>query len=204
MNIWIWSADGSQIPNTDITYRNKHRIEARYLLKDAGLYVPEVFMGSSKTVKNRLDDSDFPLIMKPLMGSGSRGVRLLDSSEDINEIEDKILYLEKFVFGKHFLAYFIGNEICIYEKIPLKNEHAEVNQVNNTEDIRKVVSKWRDKYNLLFGHLDIIREEDSNELIIVDPGTFPEFSNWKSEIDPVKSISNLILEEYHLQNETSK
>ena len=48
----------------------------------------------------------------------------------------------------------------------------------------------------MFGHLDIVREESNNKLYVVDPGSFPEFSNWKCSISPVESICKLILEKY--------
>ena len=48
----------------------------------------------------------------------------------------------------------------------------------------------------MFGHLDIVREDSTNNLFIVDPGTFPEFSNWKCKIDPVSEVCDLILENF--------
>jgi hypothetical protein len=50
----------------------------------------------------------------------------------------------------------------------------------------------------MFGHLDLIRESSSDMLYIVDVGTFPEFSNWKGNINPVKSIGDLILNKYNM------
>jgi len=41
-----------------------------------------------------------------------------------------------------------------------------------------------------------VRENKTNKLYVVDAGTFPEFSNWKHEIDPAARISELILKKY--------
>jgi hypothetical protein len=41
-----------------------------------------------------------------------------------------------------------------------------------------------------------VRENKTNKLFVVDAGTFPEFSNWKQEIDPVSSVCKLILKKY--------
>ena len=63
-------------------------------------------------------------------------------------------------------------------------------------EIENYLRKWKKEYNLLFGHLDLVRENKTNELFVVDAGTFPEFSNWKHKIDPVSRICDLILKKY--------
>jgi len=83
-------------------------------------------------------------------------------------------------------------------KAPLANEHMDMEKVDTPYDIRKIITKWRYSFlnKQLFGHLDIVREESSRKLYIVDPGSFPEFTNWKCSGDPVSKIGNLILKEY--------
>jgi len=56
--------------------------------------------------------------------------------------------------------------------------------------------KWKNKYNLLFGHLDLVRDNNTDRLFVVDAGTFPEFSNWELNTDPVSKVCNLILDRY--------
>jgi glutathione synthase/RimK-type ligase-like ATP-grasp enzyme len=188
-------------PDPDISYKLKNRIEAHYLLKKAGLKVPHFFLGTPDTLKNQLNTNDFPLILKTIMGSGSRGIRLIDSKMELNSGSDEILYLEKFINGEHYNVYFIGDDICTSIKPPLVNEHANMEHIQTPDDIKDIIHKWKRyfKGNILFGHLDIVREESSNDLYIVDPGSFPEFSNWKCPTDPVKRISNLIIEQIRLQ-----
>jgi hypothetical protein len=79
--------------------------------------------------------------------------------------------------------------------VPLANEHVDMEKVDTPYDIRKTISKWRYSFlnRQLFGHLDMVREESSQKLYVVDPGSFPEFTNWKCRISPVKNICNLIL-----------
>jgi len=72
-------------------------------------------------------------------------------------------------------------------------DDANVKEIELPTDIKNIVVKWKKKYNLLFGHLDIVREDSTSKLFIVDPGTFPEFSNWNCKNDPVSSVCNLIL-----------
>jgi hypothetical protein len=187
-------------PDPDISYKLKNRIEAHYLLKKAGLKVPDFFLGTNNALKNNLRVEDFPLILKPMMGSGSKGVKIIDSKNNLKSNIEEILYLEKFIKGTHYNVYFIGESVCTLIKPPLVNEHADMEHIETPADIENVVEIWK-RYltdKLLFGHLDIVREEVSNDLYIVDPGSFPEFSNWKCSIDPVNKISNLLIEQINL------
>ena len=184
------------IPNTTISYTHKNRVESYFSMKKLGLLCPNIFMGTFKTLKSQLQESNFPLISKPMHGSGSIGVKVYNSLQDFNFPTENYLYLENFIKGTHYLAYFIDNEICICKKRPLSNEHQETELIESDKEIEKYLIKWKEKYNLLFGHLDLVRETNTNKLYVVDAGTFPEFSNWKCETDPTSKICDLILEEY--------
>ncbi len=186
------------IPNTKISFKCKHRIEASFLIKSLGFNSPQIFLGTFEAIKQELDKSYFPLISKPIMGSGSRGVKLINSLRDFKEDNNKIFYLEKLIVGIHYIAYFINDNICTCEKKPLVDEHASVILIKTPSDIKDIVLKWKKKYNLLFGHLDIVRETTTNKLYIVDVGTFPEFSNWKCKEDPVSRIGDVIIKRYEI------
>jgi hypothetical protein len=183
------------IPSVELSFKHKNRVEAHFLIKQAGFKGPEIYLGTSKTLSRNLD-GDIKYIQKPLMGSGSRGVRLINSLEELSITPNDIIYLERYIQGTHFLIYFIGEYVHAYEKLPLTNEHAPVKKVDNIDDLQELAIHWKNKYNMLFGHLDVIREDKTNELIVVDPGTFPEFSNWDGEISPVEEIGKLIQLEY--------
>ena len=190
------------IPDTQTSFMHKNRIEAQILLKKAGLLVPDFYLGIYNTLKSQLQSKDFPLIIKPIMGSGSRGVKLIDSINDLNNEGDRILYLEHFIEGIHYNVYFIGDEICTLIKPPLSHEHVDMDKIETPNDIKKIIKKWQKhlKGKSLFGHLDMVREHGSNKLYVIDPGSFPEFTNWKNPTSPVEKISNLILKQvrkYH-------
>ena len=108
-------------PDPELTYKHKNRIEAHFLIKKAGLLCPEYIYGSIKTLKKRLKPDDYPLIIKPIMGSGSRGVKKINGIDDFKADNKKMLYLEKYIKGTHYLVYFIGVDICTVEKPPLSN-----------------------------------------------------------------------------------
>jgi len=104
--------------------------------------------------------------------------------------------MEKYIEGTHYTVYFIGDEICAMEKIPLANEHSEMIKRELSKEIKQIILNWKNKYNILFGHLDIVKEKNTNKHFVVDTGSFPEFTNWKCSGDPVSLIGNLILKEY--------
>ncbi|MFX0077005.1 MAG: RimK family alpha-L-glutamate ligase [Candidatus Hermodarchaeota archaeon] len=184
------------IPNTNISYIHKDRIESYFALKKIGLLVPSTYMGYVNTLKSKLQSSHFPLISKSIFGSGSRGLKVYNSIKYFDFQGEEPLYLEKFIEGNHYLAYFIENHICICEKQPLTNEHSEMTLIESDKEIEKCLMNWKNKNKLLFGHLDLVRENNTNKLYVVDAGTFPEFTNWKYQINPVSSVCELIIKQY--------
>jgi hypothetical protein len=185
------------IPNPQVSFMQKNRIQSHFLLEKAGLLTPRFYLGTLETLINQLYSKNFPLILKPIMGSGSKGVKVINSVQDLKTEDKKILYLEDFITGIHYNVYFIGNRICTLIKPPLSNEHVDMEKVKTPKDIEDLIKKWRLFLgeNSLFGHLDIVRDESSKALYVVDPGSFPEFTNWKCNSTPVKEICNLILDQ---------
>jgi hypothetical protein len=186
------------IPDTHISHICKNRVDSYLSLQKNGFLTPKVYMGTAKSFKNQLNNKEYPLVQKPIMSSASKDVRIVNSIDDLDLNSEKILYLEKYIEGNHYLVYFIENEVCICEKEPLVNEHQKVKIVVNDSEINKLTLRWKNIYQLMFGHLDVIREKSSNKIYIVDCGTFPEFSNWKGIANPASAIGDLILKKYHL------
>jgi glutathione synthase/RimK-type ligase-like ATP-grasp enzyme len=185
------------IPDVNLSYKHKNRIEAHYLIKQAGLLGPEIFMGTAKVLKSKLMKSDYPLIQKPLMGSGSKGIKLIKKPKNLKSTDNEPIYVEKYIRGTHYLSYFIEDKVCVYEKIPLSNEHAQVKAIEMPQNVIDITLQWKNHYHMLFGHLDIVKDEMTKKLCVVDPGSFPEFSNWNCSSEPEKEVCRLILNEYH-------
>ncbi|UCD01250.1 MAG: ATP-grasp domain-containing protein [Promethearchaeota archaeon] len=186
------------IPKPQISFIQKNRIQSHFLMRRIGLLTPEIYLGTQETLKNQLDPNEYPFILKPIMGSGSKGVKVINSHEEINSENNAITYLEKYIQGIHYNVYFIDEKICTLIKPPLANEHVDMKKIETPNDVKELIFKWKGyfKGNLLFGHLDIVREESSGNLYVVDPGSFPEFTNWKCDSSPVESICNLIIDNY--------
>ncbi|MFX1391470.1 MAG: RimK family alpha-L-glutamate ligase [Promethearchaeota archaeon] len=183
------------IPNPHCSFIQKNRIHSHFTLKKAGVMTPEIYLGTADTFKNTLNSDSFPLIKKPIMGSGSKGVKIIKSLDELKSENEDILYMEKFIKGIHYNVYFIDDHICTLIKPPLAHEHVNMKKIETPNDIREIIIRWRNffKGELMFGHLDVVRKESDNELYVVDPGSFPEFTNWKCELSPVEEICNLII-----------
>ena len=183
-------------PDPEISYKQKNRIESHFLIKNAGLQAPNIFLGIKNIIKKKIKKKDYPIVVKPLMGSGSRHVYLINIPNELNFKKEKILYVEKYIEGKHILVYFIGDLVRAYEKIPFSDEHSSMRNIGVTKKINNIISRWKNKYNLQIGHLDIVIEKDKGIIYIVDTGSFPEFSQWDINPKPPELIWNIILKSY--------
>ena len=187
------------IPKPHVSFIQKNRIQSNFLMKKIGILTPNIYLGTLDTLRNEL--SEYPYILKPIMGSGSKGVKIIRSTEDLEINNDRILYLEKYIKGVHYNAYFIGDSICTLIKPPLSNEHVDMKKIDTPNDIENLIKKWKAHFNgdVLFGHLDIVREDFSDRLYVVDPGSFPEFVHYTStegNATAVEAVCNLILEQF--------
>lgn len=194
------------IPNPYFSFLQKNRLQSHFLIQKAGLLAPIMYYGTPEMLIEQLESDIFPLILKPVVGSGSRGVKIISSFQDLKREDKKILYLEKFINGIHYTVYFIGEQICTLIKPPLSDEHVKMEKIKTPKDIKDIIKKWKLVLgvNQLFGHLDIVRSESDNELFVVDPGSFPEFSNWKCGNSTVKKICDLILNQVEKIKNTPK
>ncbi|MFX1529831.1 MAG: ATP-grasp domain-containing protein [Promethearchaeota archaeon] len=186
------------IPKPEVSFIQKNRIRSNFLMKKIGILTPEIYLGTLNTFKIKLDE--YPYILKPIMGSGSKGVKLIRSIEDFGINNNKILYVEKYIKGVHYNVYFIGDSICTLIKPPLSDEHVDMKKIDTPDDIENIINKWKSyfKGDVLFGHLDIVREGLTNNLYVVDPGSFPEFTNWKCDGSPVEKVCNIILDQVEI------
>lgn len=184
-------------PSTEIAFKHKNRIEAYFLIKKTGMLGPNVYLGTKEILTRNLSYNSGSYIQKPIMSSGSKGVKVITKSDDIEAEIGEIVYLEDYINGIHYLTYFIDNDVLVFEKKPLADEHAPVKEIELTDELKSLVIKWKNKNELLFGHLDLVKEKSSNNNYIVDIGCFPEFTHWKDNVDAVNSIGDLLLDFYH-------
>jgi len=182
------------IPSPDITRQVSNRIQFPFIARRGGIRTPNFYLGFPETIRKTLSEADFPMMLKGIVGTGSRGIELIKSIDEIAELNKRFLYLEQYISGRHLLCYFIEDDIMVFEKEPFKNEHYPVRSGSLDGDIADAVRRWRDTTGLQFGHLDLVREDGTGELILVDPGAFPQFTHWPGAQE---RISHICLEYYN-------
>ncbi|TXT61626.1 MAG: Carbamoyl phosphate synthase-like protein [Promethearchaeota archaeon] len=187
------------LPSPKITDHHKNRILVHEYLKNADLLFPQYFFGSLNAFRNNIEMLSFPLIKKPLTGSRSFGVTIINTIEDLEPYSNEMIYLEEYLEGTHYCVYFIKNNICQLEKPPLSSEHADMELVPTDPKVKKIIKKWINSFKgeIMFGHLDMVKETSSNRFYVVDPGSFPEFDNWKCKIDPLEEICEMLLGKFN-------
>jgi hypothetical protein len=176
------------IPRPDITHKVSNRIQFPFIAREAGIRTPNFYMGFPETIRKTLSKTGFPLMLKRIVGTGSRGVELVKSIDEIANSRRRFLYLEQYIFGQHLLCYFIEDDIMVFEKAPFENEHFQVKFCAVDRDIADLVRRWQYATGLQFGHLDLIREKGTGELVLVDPGVFPQFTHWPGAPERIANI----------------
>jgi len=181
-------------PEPILCHSHRNRILAHRLIRNAGLHSPEIFIGSLAMLQKQLKPNAFPLVKKPIMGSENEGIRIINSLQELS-LHEPIIYLEQYIEGKHYNVHFIENDIEMFQKKKLA--HGIIKRINLKDDVTDVVNRWRSFFNnqLIFGHLDLVRETQTNKLYIVDVGTFPQFSHWNTEDKPFEKLSEIIIKQ---------
>ena len=164
------------------------RIERPFLAQRAGIATPRFYFASPRAMRERLAETEFPLVRKRIVGSGSVGVELIASKGLLPETADQHLYLEQFVLGRHLLVYFIEDDVRAYEKQPFVSGREPVTPVAVADDLAAAVDRWRRVTGLPFGHLDFVRDERTQALMLVDAGPFPQFRHWPGAAERVSAM----------------
>ena len=143
------------------------------------------FLGSIGDSENFIKRLKFPLITKPIIGSGSKGVNKIHSFNELAKIEDSFSYSKK---GKIILQEFIeGDEFsietfCYDKKIKfLATSKREVNESMSATDIftfeieknlnRKIIDEIKKIYEIFKypdgpGHFEIIIDKEHKPYVI--------------------------------------
>lgn len=176
------------IPDPEICRKISNRIEFPFIARKARISTPDFYMGFPETLKRQLSEDYFPLVLKGIVGTGSKGVKMVGSMDELSFTGNRFLYLEEYIQGQHLLVFFIDEEITVFEKEPFVNEHHPVKVLPLDRDIKDTVGRWRNETGLRFGHLDLIRESGTGKMVLVDPGAFPQFLHWKGAPEMIARI----------------
>lgn len=73
-------------PRQDVIDICLDKYKSYTFLKNEGHSVPQTWLG---TEVNRIDSADYPLLVKPRTGRGSRGIEVLETREDLESYRDR-------------------------------------------------------------------------------------------------------------------
>jgi hypothetical protein len=176
------------VPDPSICKQVSTRIERPFLARRAGIAIPRFYFASPQAAREQLSEAAFPLVRKPMVGSGSAGVSMVASKAQLPHTADRHLYLERFVPGRHLLVYFIADEVRTYQKQPFVSGREPVVPLPAEADVAAVVERWKRVTGLGFGHLDLVRDERTGGLVMVDAGAFPQFRHWPGAAERVSAM----------------
>ena len=176
------------VPDPKVCQQVCTRIERPFLAQRAGIVTPRFHFASPEAMRDRLTHDDFPLVRKRIVGSGSVGVELVASKALLPQTTDQHLYLEEFIRGPHLLAYFIGSDVRVYEKRPFVSGREPVKPLAVADDVAAAIDRWRRVTGLAFGHIDFVRDERTDEPVMVDAGPFPQFRHWPGAPERVSEL----------------
>ncbi|RWB55636.1 MAG: ATP-grasp domain-containing protein, partial [Mesorhizobium sp.] len=111
-------------PNPRSIERCSDKFTQRQLLAGAGIPIPAYRLAANATdVQSSAAEIGLPVILKPTVGSGSRGVRLCRDVDELTEHTDYLLggkhtwrsspriLIEEFAQGPYYFAETMGNEV---------------------------------------------------------------------------------------------
>ncbi|MFO1312483.1 MAG: ATP-grasp domain-containing protein [Burkholderiales bacterium] len=176
------------VPEPETSRQITNRIERPFLAQRADIAVPRFWFGTPEVVRDRLAAEHYPVVRKPIVGSGSTGVQLVDGPSRLPATTDRHLYLEECIPGRHLLVYFVGEDVRVFEKRPFVSGREPVHAIDPQDDVAANVTRWRRATGLPFGHLDLVRDDRSGELVLVDAGPFPQFPHWPEAAERVSDL----------------
>ena len=86
------------------------------------------------------------------------------------------------------MVHFIEGEIRAYQKRPFVSGREPVEPMDAPGDVATAVRQWQHVTGLAFGHLDFVRDERTDGLVMVDAGPFPQFRHWPGAVERIGAL----------------
>jgi ribosomal protein S6--L-glutamate ligase len=171
--------------------RDKHAC-ARALAR-AGLPVPRTLLARHPDDVLALPDSAFPLVVKPVLGDNSRGVRVVRARGELDAVEwgDELHIAQAFVDagGMDIKLYVAGSRVWATRRpSPLRGLQDRATRVPVTAALRSIAARCRRTFGLSLFGVDVL--ESRQGLAIVDVNEFP---NYTGVDEAPESIGRLLL-----------
>ena len=149
-------------PSSLTFYRNKY--EAKSLLKKIGVRVPKFTILSKDFTDDMLFGYNFPLVIKPINGYGSKGIQVVSSILEIHNkfdevatrfYSDKIL-VEEYINGHEYnmMAWVIDGEIYV---ISIADREKNPQKLNKVPLVNRIVYPSKRTYQVFNHAKDILK-----------------------------------------------
>lgn len=162
------------VPDPLVAHRLRNRWEAEIWLRRMGIKVPPAMVAHRDILEKECEEAFFPAIAKPIMGSMSQGVNIIQERSNLKDLVGKgPFYLQKKVEGIHYEVDFILDTIYMMEKDAMVHQTRGAPLDTIPEKVKDIVRTYRKETGLMIGDMDVVL---GDEVWVVDPGTFPSFS----------------------------
>lgn len=169
-------ARGSRVvPNPDVMKVIKDRWASRSVLIAAGLQLPEARFGTAGEFARGAISDFLPCVLKHRLLHG-REVAVLRNQKAIDIAVTAMpktteLVAERYVFGDHFTTYFVEDRYLCFPKDPFTHSVSDEEPIICPVDEMIVPARlYREAIGLYFGKLDLVVEEQSSTVYVVDAG----------------------------------
>lgn len=173
------AAGGRTCPNWAAISAVRNKLWAFHELARYGIPIPPTFIAADPQRLGRLDRSCFPLLLKPHLGDNGRGIVLVSSPEELQDIDwrDGVTLAQTYVEhrGVDLKLYVIGDDVeAIRRPSPLGPGRGEMQRVQPTTQLRDLALRVRDLFGLQLLGIDVL-ETDGGPLV-VDVNDFPNYT----------------------------
>jgi ribosomal protein S6--L-glutamate ligase len=165
-----------------------NKAEMAVTLEAGGVPVPPTMIGTPKQLARRWNERDYPILLKPVFGDNGRGIRLLASRHELEEVEwpEPVALAQQFIQGDgcDLKLYCIGEQAwavrkpaCVPElqkAMGLNGDFRDPQLVCVTPELVALAEKCRKLFGLeLFG-VDCI--QTAKGPVVIEVNDFPNYS----------------------------
>jgi glutathione synthase/RimK-type ligase-like ATP-grasp enzyme len=164
-----------------------NKADMAVLMAGARIPMPQTFLGPVRELYKMIPSQIYPIILKPIFGDNSRGLRLINSPEEMRLVEwpEPAALAQRFIAndGHDLKLYGIGDEICAVRKPSPVNlaVHADMNVrsekaglVPLTAGLEELGRNLRRLFGLELYGVDCI--ETAEGPVVIEVNEFPNYT----------------------------
>jgi ribosomal protein S6--L-glutamate ligase len=160
-----------------------NKLEMSSELAHAGVPIPATFGGTVCALARSVPARAFPLVIKPLFGDNSRGVRIVHTCQELSAIEwpEEVAIAQQYIASDGFdlKIYGIGDHVFVGRRqSPLslgdRREQQRTRLVGTTPELEKLGRACMDLFGLELYGVDCIQTDEGP--VVIEVNDFPNYS----------------------------